>query len=326
MWKTRITELFGIQYPIIGGAYGEFGTSAIAVPISKAGGLGTIAASTFGTPEELRDDIRKIRELTDKPFALTISVQMNLDVEGMLKVAIEEKVPVIETGGFRADDVGRRIKDVGLKWVHKVATVKHAVAAEKQGVDAVHILTLEGIGFKSVAQLPTLTTTTVAARKLNIPLIVSGGIGEARGFLGALAMGASAIAMGTAFLATRECPVSDRVKQHIVKIDEGNERVRKRCLTTPTPEEYARVMERRGKISNDQWLRELQQVMLGESADRVAAEPFYELEEENVFRSGIYSLASAVVDEIVTVEEFISGLIGEAEAILNTGGIGWIPD
>ncbi len=326
MWKTRVTEMFGIKYPIIGGAYGEFGNSAIAVPISEAGGLGSIAASALRTPEKLREEIRTAKELTDKPFALTISVQMNPDVEGMVKVAIEEKVPVIETGGFRADDVGKKIKDAGLKWVHKVATVKHAVAAERQGVDAVHILTLEGIGFKSVEQLPTLTTTTIAAKKLNIPLIVSGGIGEARGFLGALAMGADAVAIGTALLATKECPVSDRLKQHIVKIDEEDEKVRKRCLTTPTPEEYARVMKRRGKIPNDQWMRELQQVMLGESPDRVEAKPTFELEEDNVYRAGIYSLAAAVVDDIVTVEEFITGLIREAEEILNSHGIGWIPD
>ena len=162
MWKTRITEMFGIKYPIIGGAYGEFGTSAIAVPISEAGGLGTIAASALRTPEKLREDIRKARDLTDKPLALTISIQMNPDVEGMLKVAIEERIPVIETGGFKADEMGKKIKDAGLKWVHKVAAVKHALAAEKQGVDAVHILTLEGIGFKSVEQLPTLMTTRLA--------------------------------------------------------------------------------------------------------------------------------------------------------------------
>ncbi|MFC1823260.1 NAD(P)H-dependent flavin oxidoreductase [Thermodesulfobacteriota bacterium] len=326
MWKTRITEMFGIKYPVILGAYGEFGTSAIAVPVSEAGGLGTITASALRTPEKLREDIRKARELTDKPIALTISVQMNPDVEGMLKVALEEKVPVIETGGFRADELGKRIKDAGIKWVHKVASVKHAVAAERQGVDAVHILTLEGIGFKSVEQLPTLTTTTIAAKKLSIPLIVSGGIGDARGLLGALAMGADGVAIGTALMATTECPVTERVKKHLLKLDEDDEKLRKRCLSTPTPEEYARVMKRRGKIANNQWLRELSQVMLGESSDRVEEKPTFELEEENVFRAGIYSLAAAVVDKIVTVDEFITKMMNEAEEIVKSNGIGWVPD
>jgi len=288
--------------------------------------LGTIAASALRTPEKLREDIRKARDLTDKPLAVTISVQMCPDVEGMLKVAIEEKVPVIETGGFRSDNLGRRIQEAGLKWVHKVAAVKHALAAEKQGVDAVHILTLEGIGFKSVEQLPTLMTTTIAAKKLRVPFIVSGGIANARGFLGALAMGADAVAIGTALLATRECPVSEKVKKHLVKINEEDEKLRRRCLTTPSAEEYAQVMKRRGTIPNDQWLRELQQVMLLETADGVGEKPTFELEEDNVFRRGIYSLAAALVDDIVPVEEFMSRLIKEAEDILNSGGMGWVPD
>ncbi|MFC1824569.1 hypothetical protein ACFL9T_17825, partial [Thermodesulfobacteriota bacterium] len=112
----------------------------------------------------------------------------------------------------------------------------------------------------------------------------------------------------------------------LLKIDEEDEKLRKRCLSTPTPEEYARVMKRRGKISDNQWLRELSQVMMGESPDRVKEKPTFELEEEHVFRTGIYSLAAAVVNDVVTVEEFISRMMNEAEEIIKSNGIGWIPD
>ena len=145
-WKTRVTELLGSKYPIIQGAFGGFGVSALAAPVSEAGGFGIITASALRTPEGLREDIRRARSMTDQPIGVNISVGLCPRIDEMREVAIEERVPVIFTAAYRADDHGRRIKGAGLKWVHKVATIQHALAAERHGADAVVIIGLEGAG------------------------------------------------------------------------------------------------------------------------------------------------------------------------------------
>ena len=178
-WNNKVTELLGCKYPIIQGAFGGFGTSAIAAPVSAAGGFGIITGSALRTPQRLKDDIRKMRSMTDAPFGVNFSIGMCPNVEELREVAIEERVPVIFTSAFRANDHGRRIQEAGLKWIHKVASVQHAIAAEKQGADAVVIVGLEGTAFKSISQLPTLTSITTAARLIKIPLIAAGGIGDA---------------------------------------------------------------------------------------------------------------------------------------------------
>jgi nitronate monooxygenase len=243
----------------------------------------------------------------------------------MREVSIEEGIPVIETAGFRADEQGEKIQKAGVKWIHKVSTVKHAQAAEKQGADAIHVVGLEGIGFKHIAQLPTLITTIETARRVKKPLIVGGGIGDARGFLAAMAMGADAVGLGTSLMATKECPISDRVKQKILETSADDPKVRRRCLTPPDPKEYERIMKKRGEIPNSQWLRELELVMLNEPAEIVEEKPGYEFEDETILRSGI-SLAACFVDEILSVGEFILRMVKEAEDIIKSGRIGWLPD
>jgi nitronate monooxygenase len=250
-WKTRVTDLLGSKYPIIQGAFGGFGTSTLAAPVSEAGGFGIITASALRTPERLREDIRKARSMTDRPFGVNLSIGLCPSIDEMRGVAIEERVPVIFTAAYRADDHARRIKEAGLKWVHKVVTVKHALAAERHGADAVVIVGLEGTAFKNVNQLPTLVGITTAARLMKVPLIAAGGIGDARGFLAALAMGAEGIYMGTRFLATRECPVSERYKQKLVQAEPWDPEFRDRCLAPPKAEEFDKVMGEKGDISQD---------------------------------------------------------------------------
>ncbi|MFC1821145.1 NAD(P)H-dependent flavin oxidoreductase [Thermodesulfobacteriota bacterium] len=325
MWKTKITELFGIKYPIVEGAYAGFGTSALAAPVSEAGGLGFITAGTLKTPEKLREDIRKAKSMTDKPLGVNLTVMMCDEIDKMREVSIEEGIPIIETAGFRADEHGERIKEAGVKWIHKVSTVKHAIAAEKQGADAVHIVGLEGIGFKNIAQLPTLITAIETARRIKSPLIIGGGIGNSRGFLAAMSMGADAVGLGTALMATEECPISDRVKQKILETNIEDPKVRRRCLTPPDSKEYEKVMKKRGQIPTSQWLRELELVMIKEPGEIVENIPGYEFEDEVILRTGI-SLAACFVDRVLTVKEFISNMVEEAEDIIKSGRIGWVPD
>jgi nitronate monooxygenase len=318
-WKTRVTEILGSKYPIIQGAFGGFGTSAIAAPVSEAGGFGIITASALGTPEKLREDIRRARSITDKPLGINLTIGLCPQIDEMREVAIEEGVPVLFTAAYRAADHGERIHEAGLKWIHKVATIKHALAAERHGADAVVIVGLEGAGFKNINQLPTLITITTAVRLLKIPVIAAGGIGDARGFLGALGMGAEGVYMGTAFMATKECPISDRYKQALVEGQPWDPKFRDRALAPPKIEEYEKVMKEKDAISTGQWLQRLELVLLKESPD-IAVDwetAFQEWDPEIALRITGGSLAVGVIDRVKSVRELIEGIIDEAESILS---------
>ena len=320
-WNTRVTDILGSRYPIIQGAFGGFGTSALAAPVSAAGGFGIITASALRTPEGLRQDIQKARSMTDQPFGVNLSIGIN-DFEQMLDVAIEERVPVIFTAVYRADEHGKRIHDAGLKWVHKVASVRHAIAAERQGADAVVIVGLEGTAFKSIEQLPTLVSITAAVRHIKVPLIAAGGIGDARGLLAALGMGAEGVYMGTRFVATTECPVSERYKHKLVEAQPWDKEYRQRALTPPQPEEYERMMDKRDDMPTDRWLQQLEAVTFGQAAE---GEIDWEqgLDADIALRIAGGSLAVGVIDSVVSVRELIETMVGDAERIMRReGGIG----
>jgi len=317
-WKTRVTEILGSKYPIIQGAYGGFGTSAIAAPVSDAGGLGIITAGALRTPEQLREDIRKARSMTDNPFGVNLSIGLCPQIDEMREVAIEEGIPVIFTAAYRADDHGKRIHEAGLKWIHKVATIKHALAAERQGADAVVIVGLEGAGFKNISQLPTLITITKAVRLLKIPVIAAGGIGDAHGFLGALGMGAEGVYMGTAFMATEECPISDRYKQTLVEGEPWDPVFRDRALAPPRMEEYEKVMKEKDSMSTSEWLHKLELVLLKESPDTAIdwETAFQEWDPEVAIRISGGSLAVGVIDRVKSCRELIEGIVEDAERLL----------
>ena len=181
----------------------RIGNWQFAAAVSEAGAHGCLTAAVSLTPQRLRDDIRRCRDATDKAFSVNITVGMCPHIDEMLDVCLEEGVEVIETAVFNADKYGERIKAAGRKWVHKTATLKHALHAEAHGADALILVGLEGIGFKNVQQLPTMTTIAWASKKTKVPVIGVGGIGDARTFLGALALGAEGVMMGTAFCCGR---------------------------------------------------------------------------------------------------------------------------
>lgn len=318
-WRTRVTEILGSEYPIIQGAFGGFGVSALAAPVSEAGGFGIITASALRTPEGLREDIRKARSMTGKPFGINLSVGLCPRIDEMREVAIEERVPVIFTSAYRAEDHGRRIKEAGLRWVHKVATVHHALAAERHGADAVVIVGLEGIGFKNITQLPTLTTITNAVRLLKVPVIAAGGIGDAHGFLACLAMGAEGVYIGTAFIATEECPISKRYKEALVASQPWEPAIRNRCLAPPDAEDYGKVAGEKGRIPDDEWIPRMERVGLKQSPDfKIDWEADYDPGEALKFTGP--SLAVGVIDRVVSVKEFIDSMIKEAEQMLSSEG------
>lgn len=305
-WNNRVTRILGSQYPIMLGAMQGIGRSSIAAPVSEAGAFGIITAHCFRKPDQLREDIRRAKSMTDKPFGVNFSIGFVPDIDAMLDVALDEGINVIETSAFRAGEYGSRAKAAGARWIHKVACVEHAVAAERQGADAVIIVGLDGIGFKHTSQLPTLTSIAWAARQMKIPIIAAGGIGDARTFAGALATGAEGVCMGTAFLATEECPISDKYKRSLVNAKPTDPLFRNQALTPPNTEALAEVMKERDALPIDQWLKRLEKVMLLQSPDGKMR--------SNEMAGG--SLTVGLIDKIVTVRELISGMVAGAEQIL----------
>jgi len=309
-WKTRLTELLGCKYPISEGAYSTFGDWKFAAAVAETGAHGVITASTSRTPEGLREDIKRCRDATDGAFGVNLSFGICPRIEEMLEVCIEEGVQV-ETAIYKPDSLAPRIKEGGVKWIHKTARVKDALHAEKLGADAIIVVGLEGIGFKNIEQLPTLATTVWGTRVIKVPFIAAGGIGDARGFLGALGMGADGIMMGTAFMATKECPISNAAKQRLAQARPDDPRIRHHVLDTPDPEAYEEVMKMRDKVPFNEWLRMLENVNL-------KARNWQKTEHSAGGLSMLGSFAVEVIDHVPTVKEFVDGIIHGAEEILDS--------
>jgi len=230
-WKTKITQILGIEYPLIMGAFGGWGKSEFASTFSNAGGLGIIAALNFPNPENFRIDIQKMKELSDKPFGINLSLPhhiLNNNEEGKktkkryldyVDLALNENCSIFTTSGYKASFIGNRVHEAGGLWFHKCVLIKHAISAEKEGADGVTLVGLEGTGFKNPQTNTTLVNITLARKKLKIPIIAAGGIGDARGFLSALAMGSDAVCLGTALMITSECPVPERIKEKWLNLD-----------------------------------------------------------------------------------------------------------
>jgi nitronate monooxygenase len=236
-------------------------------------------------------------------------------VDEMLEVCIEEKVPV-ETAIYRPDSLVPRIKEAGLPWIHKAARVKDAVHAQELGADAVIVVGLEGVGFKSPEQLPTFTNVTWGSQQLRVPFIAAGGIGDARGLLGALAMGAEGIMMGTAFMATKECPTNEKSKLDMVRSRPDHPVLRYRVLASTDPKKYAEVLAQRGNKPLSEWLPMLERAQPSAN-DYQGPIPAGEPEP-----SRVGSLAMGVLKDVPTVKEYVDGMIAEAEALAK--GWGWL--
>ena len=234
-WKTKITQIFGIKYPLVMGAFGGWGKAEFASTFSNTGGLGIIAALNFPNPDDFRKDIQKMKQITTKPFGINLSMPhhiLNNNEEGKktkkryldyIDIALNENCSIFTTSGYKASFIGKRVHEAGGTWFHKCVLIKHAISAEKEGADGVTLVGLEGTGFKNPQTNTTLVNITLARKMLKIPIIAAGGIGGARGFLGALAMGADAVCLGTALMITKECPVPVNIKEKWLQLDILNE-------------------------------------------------------------------------------------------------------
>ena len=231
--KTRVSELLGTRYPIIQGGMMWVGTAEMAAPVSNAGGLGVLTALTQPTPEALAAEIIRCREMTDKPFGVNLTLLPSINpppYEAYLDVVIDSGVKVLETAGNNPREFIAKAKAAAVKVVHKCVAVRHALSAERNGVDAVSIDGFECAGHPGEEDIGGLILIPLAARKLQIPVIASGGIGDGRGLAAALALGAEGINMGTRFCATREAPIHDHIKRALLDASERDTRLIFRSL------------------------------------------------------------------------------------------------
>jgi len=221
--KTRFTELFEIEHPIVQGGMMWVGRAELAAAVSNAGGLGILTALTQPTPDDLRREIDRCRAMTDKPFGVNITILPTLNAPNYgeyRKAIIESGIKIVETAGSKPQEHIDDLKAHGVLVVHKCTSVRHALSAERMGVDAISIDGFECAGHPGEDDVPGLILIPAAADQLKIPMIASGGFGDGRGLAAALALGAEGINMGTRFCATAEAPIHHNVKQFIVDNDE----------------------------------------------------------------------------------------------------------
>jgi len=233
MIKTRITEFFGIERPIVQGGLMWIARSELASAVGNAGGIGFMTALTFPDPEDFRAEIKKCRELTDKPFGVNLTFLPTIrppDYPAYIQVCVDEGVQFIETAGRNPEPYMEQIKSAGIKVVHKCTSVRHAVKAEKVGCDAVSIDGFEAAGHPGEDDVTTMILVPLTRDAISLPIIASGGLGDGRGLVGALGLGADGINMGTRFVATREAPVHPNVKQALVDHNERDTRLIMRTL------------------------------------------------------------------------------------------------
>ena len=231
--KTRITEMFGIQHPIIQGGMHYVGFAEIAAAVSNAGGLGIITGLTQRTPQDLANEIRRCREMTSKPFGVNLTFLPSVtpyDYPGYIRAIIDGDVKIVETAGNNPQKWLPALKEAGIKIIHKCTSVRHSVKAESIGCDAVSVDGFECGGHPGEDDVPNFILLPLAAEKLKIPFVASGGMADGRSLVAALALGADGMNMGTRFIATKEAPVHDNVKQALVAASELDTRLIMRPL------------------------------------------------------------------------------------------------
>jgi len=314
MFKTRVTEMFGIEHPIIMGGMGSIGLAGLVAAVSNAGGLGIIGSITFNTGEELRQEIKKTRTLTDKPFGVNITrlpAVHESPWQDFVDVIVEEKVPVVETSGSPPAPFIDRLKEANIKVIHKVGAVRHASHAERMGCDALFTLGFEGAGHPMMEDVTMLNLLPRMVNTVKIPVIACGGFADHRQFLAALAMGAEGVMMATRFMLTKESLAHNNIKQAMAGAKETDTMIIQRSIGTQTrvlrnkTAEEALAMEGRGAS-----LEELLTVISGRLGRNAMLEGDVD--------GGTLACGQGVglINEVLTVREVIDNIINGAAALL----------
>jgi len=315
--KTRITELFGIEHPIIQGGMHYVGYAELVAAVSNAGGLGIITALTQPTPEDLAKEITRCKQMTDKPFGVNITILPafgHIPYEEYIRAIIESGVKIVETAGRNPEPFLPAFKEVGIKVIHKCTSVRHSLKAERIGCDAVSVDGFECGGHPGEDDIPNMILLPRAAEELTIPFVSSGGMADARSLVASLAMGADGMNMGTRFIATQEAPVHENVKQALVDADElqtqlimrplrNTERVLRNSATE-------KVLEIEGEKGSDLDIEHIRHLVSGAGGRTVL--------HEGKMDAGVFScgMVTGLIHDIPTCKELIDRIMAEANEII----------
>ncbi|EHK87879.1 2-nitropropane dioxygenase-like enzyme [Saccharomonospora azurea SZMC 14600] len=314
MVHTRFCDVFGVDYPIVQGGMQWVGRAELVSAVAEAGGLGFLTALTQPTPEALADEIRRCRELTDKPFGVNLTILPAITPPPYAEyrdTIIESGVRIVETAGANPAEHLPVFHAAGVKVLHKCTSVRHAVKAEELGVDAVSIDGFECAGHPGEDDIGGLVLIPATAQRLDIPIIASGGFADARGLVAALALGADGINMGTRFLATREAPVHENVKRRLVEATE---------LDT---ELIFRPLRNTARVAGNAISRKVVSILDGggrfeDVRPLVAGARGRAVFEQGDLDEGIWTagIVQGLIDDIPTVAELIERMVAEARELI----------
>ena len=315
--KTRITELFGIEHPIIQGGMHYVGFAGLAAAVSNAGGLGIITALTQPTPEDLAKEIAKCKQMTDKPIAVNVTMLpmfKAVPYAEYIAAVVDGGVKIVETAGRNPEPFMPAFKAAGIKVIHKCTSVRHSLKAERIGCDAVSVDGFECGGHPGEDDIPNMILLPRAAEELTIPFVASGGMADGRSLVASLAMGADGMNMGTRFIATHEAPVHDNVKQALVDADELQTRLimrplrnTERVLNNNAVQEVLEIEREKG---SDVDIEDIRHLVAGVGGRKVL--------QEGVMDAGVFScgMVTGLIHDVPTCKELIDRIMAEADEII----------
>ena len=315
--KTRITELFGIEHPIIQGGMHYVGYAELAAAVSNAGGLGIITALTQPTPDDLAREIARCKEMTDKPIGVNITIlPMFRDVSyaDYIQAVVDSGVKIVETAGRNPEPLLPAFREAGIKVIHKCTSVRHSLKAERIGCDAVSVDGFECGGHPGEDDIPNMILVPRAGEELSIPFVASGGMADARSLVASLAMGADGMNMGTRFIATKEAPVHENVKQALVDADELQTRLimrplrnTERVLNNAATEKILEIERQKG---SDIGIDDIRHLVAGTEGRKVL--------HEGKMDAGVWScgMVTGLIHDIPSCKELIDRIMAEAEDLI----------
>jgi nitronate monooxygenase len=315
MLKTRFTEIFGIEHPIVQGGMQWVGRAELVSAVANAGALGFLTGLTQPTPEDLAKEIMRCRTMTDKPFGVNLTILPTIKptpYDEYMDTIIGSGIKIVETAGNNPEKYIPKFKAAGVKIIHKCTAVRHALKAERLGVDAVSIDGFECAGHPGEDDIPGLVLIPCTADKLKIPFIASGGFGDARGLVAALALGADGINMGTRFMATKEAPIHESVKQKLVDSDERETALIFRTMRNTARVHKNTVAEKVIEIEHQPGttFKDVQNYVAGVKGRHVL--------EAGELDYGIWSagMVQGLIHDVPSVEELVLRIVREAEQII----------
>ena len=318
MIKTKITEMFGIEHPVIQGGMHYVGFAEMASAVANAGGLGIITGLTQKTPDDLAKEIAKCHEMTDKPFGVNLTFLPGFqepDYPGYIKAIVEGGVKIVETAGRSPEAYMPDLKGAGIKVIHKCTSVRHSLKAEKIGCDAVSVDGFECGGHPGEDDIPNMILLPRAAEELSIPFVASGGMGNGQQLAAALSMGADGINMGTRFIATKEAPVHQNVKEALVAASELDTELIMRPLRN-TERVLAngavqKILEKEKALGDE--------IQITDIMDEVAG-VYPKIMQEGTMDAGAWScgMVAGLIHDIPTCKELVERIVSDAEEIIKS--------